>query len=54
MSEAGTAEVVFYTTCYTPSNGDYRVYSAPVTITATEGVAVAQWNISLRDDICPN
>ena len=54
MSEAGTAEVVFYTTCYTPSSGDYRVYSAPVTITATEGVAVAQWNISLRDDICPN
>ena len=54
MSQAGTAEVVFYTTCYTPSGGDYRVYSEPVTITAAEGAAVSRWNISLRDDICPN
>ena len=54
MSQAGTAEVVFYTTCNTPSGGDYRVYSAPVTITAVEGASVEQWNISLRDDICPN
>ncbi len=54
MQEAGEATVVFYTTCYTPSGGDYRVYSEPVTITAVDGVAVVQWNITLQDDICPN
>ena len=54
MQEAGEATVVFYTTATTPSGGDYRVYSEPVTITAMDGVAVEQWNITLQDDICPN
>lgn len=51
--EAGEAVVVFYTTAYTPSGGDYRVYSEPVTITAVDGATVTKWNIALSDDICP-
>ena len=54
MTEAGEAEVVFYTTVTSTTGAQYRVYSQPVTITAAEGADVAKWNITLGDDIQPN
>lgn len=51
MQEAGEAVMVFYTTVYTPSGGDYRVYSAPVSVTAVDSAEVSQWSITLSDDI---
>ena len=53
MTQAGEAEVVFYTTVTSTTGAQYRVYSQPVTITAAEGADVAQWNLTLGDDLRP-